>query len=82
MYPRDGGGQFSTFVTEEILSRGMEGASRPTHFRGVATVVAKLFNIVLPELAVFGAKDYQQAAIVQRMVRDLNFPSGSSWRPV
>ncbi len=74
MYPNEGHSQFSTYVTEESLSRGMEGASRPTHFRGVTTVVAKLFNIVLPELAVFGAKDYQQAAVVQRMVRDLNFP--------
>jgi pantoate--beta-alanine ligase len=74
MYPNEGPSQFSTYVTEESLSRGMEGASRPTHFRGVTTVVAKLFNIVLPELAVFGAKDYQQAAVVQRMVRDLNFP--------
>jgi pantoate--beta-alanine ligase len=65
---------FSTYVIEESLSRGMEGASRPTHFRGVATIVAKLFNIVLPDLSVFGAKDYQQAAIIKRMVRDLNFP--------
>ena len=74
MYPRNGAGSFSTYVTEESLSRGMEGASRTTHFRGVTTVVAKLFNIVQPGWAVFGAKDYQQAAIVQRMVRDLNFP--------
>jgi pantoate--beta-alanine ligase len=74
MYPRNGARGFSTFVVEEALSRGMEGKSRPTHFRGVTTVVAKLFNIVQPELAVFGAKDYQQAAIVKRMVRDLNFP--------
>jgi pantoate--beta-alanine ligase len=74
MYPRGDGADFSTFVVEESLSRGMEGKSRPTHFRGVTTVVAKLFNIVQPELAVFGAKDYQQAAVVQRMVRDLNFP--------
>jgi len=74
MYSRDAGEPFSTFVLEEHLSRGMEGASRPTHFRGVTTVVAKLFNIVQPSVAVFGAKDYQQASIVQRMVRDLNFP--------
>jgi pantoate--beta-alanine ligase len=74
MYPRGDGAGFSTFVVEEALSRGMEGKSRPSHFRGVTTVVAKLFNIVQPNLAVFGAKDYQQAAIVKRMVRDLNFP--------
>lgn len=74
MYPRDGEGAYSTYVTEEQLSRGMEGASRPTHFRGVATVVAKLFNIVQPSVAVFGAKDFQQAAVIKRMVRDLNFP--------
>ena len=73
MYPRDGGRLFSTYVTEEELSRGMEGASRPGHFRGVATVVAKLFNIVQPQIVVFGAKDCQQAAIIQRMARDLNF---------
>lgn len=74
MYPRPPGAEYSTYVVEEALSRGMEGASRPTHFRGVTTVVAKLFNLVLPDVAVFGAKDYQQAAVMQRMVRDLNFP--------
>jgi pantoate--beta-alanine ligase len=74
MYPQAEGARFSTFVVEEALSRGMEGASRPTHFRGVVTVVAKLFNLVRPAVAVFGAKDYQQAALVKRLVRDLNFP--------
>lgn len=74
MYSGKAEGRYSTYVVEENLSRGMEGASRPTHFRGVTTVVAKLFNIVLPDVAVFGAKDFQQAAIVKRMVADLNFP--------
>jgi pantoate--beta-alanine ligase len=74
MYAREDAGAFSTFVTEETLSRRMEGCSRPTHFRGVTTIVAKLFNIVLPDFAVFGAKDFQQAAVVRRMTRDLNFP--------
>jgi pantoate--beta-alanine ligase len=67
-------GKFSTFVVENELSQKMEGVSRPEHFRGVTTIVAKLFNIVLPDVAIFGAKDFQQAAVVQRMVRDLNFP--------
>jgi pantoate--beta-alanine ligase len=74
MYPGRESGQYSTFVVEEVLSQHMEGASRPDHFRGVTTVVAKLFNIVLPDVAVFGAKDWQQAAIIKRMVADLNFP--------
>jgi pantoate--beta-alanine ligase len=65
---------FSTYVVEEQLGRVMEGDSRPAHFRGVTTIVAKLLNLVLPEVSVFGQKDYQQAAIIQRMVRDLNFP--------
>jgi pantoate--beta-alanine ligase len=71
MYPAEA---YSTHVVEEQLSKGMEGASRPTHFRGVTTVVAKLFNIVQPDYAVFGAKDFQQAAVIQRMVTNLNFP--------
>lgn len=64
----------STYVVEETLGKGLCGASRPGHFRGVCTVVAKLFNLALPHVAIFGQKDYQQVAIIQRMVRDLNFP--------
>jgi pantoate--beta-alanine ligase len=69
VYPNDR----STFVEETSLSSRLEGESRPGHFRGVCTVVAKLFNIVAPDAAVFGEKDFQQLAIVRRMVRDLNF---------
>lgn len=74
MYAGKAEGCYSTYVTEENLSQGMEGASRPTHFRGVTTVVAKLFNIVQPDVAVFGQKDFQQAAVIKRMVADLIFP--------
>jgi pantoate--beta-alanine ligase len=69
VYPADR----STFVDETFLSSRLEGESRPGHFRGVCTVVAKLFNILAPDAAVFGEKDFQQLAIVRRMVRDLNF---------
>jgi pantoate--beta-alanine ligase len=73
MYPLTNS-TYSTWVVEEMVSKGMEGASRPNHFRGVTTIVAKLFNVVLPEVAVLGAKDFQQAAVIQKMVQDLNFP--------
>ena len=64
----------SVYVEENSLSNGLCGALRPGHFTGVCTVVAKLFNIVLPHEAIFGQKDYQQAVVIQRMIRDLNFP--------
>jgi pantoate--beta-alanine ligase len=73
MYPSTNS-TYSTWVVEEMVSKGMEGASRPNHFRGVTTIVAKLFNVVLPDVSVFGAKDFQQAAVIQKMVQDLNFP--------
>jgi pantoate--beta-alanine ligase len=69
VYATDG----STFVEETSLSSTLEGKSRPGHFRGVCTVVAKLFNILAPDAAVFGEKDFQQLAVIRRMVRDLNF---------
>jgi pantoate--beta-alanine ligase len=70
MYPAD----FSVSVEENSLANTLEGRSRPGHFRGVCTVVAKLFHLLSPDAAVFGEKDFQQLAIIRRMVRDLNFP--------
>jgi pantoate--beta-alanine ligase len=70
MYPPN----YQTYVTVEEVTKYLEGASRPTHFRGVATVVAKLFNIVGAQRAYFGQKDAQQTIVIKRMVRDLNMP--------
>jgi len=70
MYPQG----FQTWVTVEEVTRLLEGAHRPGHFRGVSTIVAKLFNAFQPQRAYFGQKDAQQAAVIQRMARDLNFP--------
>jgi pantoate--beta-alanine ligase len=70
MYPPG----YQTWVDVEAMTRPLEGAMRPGHFRGVTTVVAKLFNGVQPQRAYFGQKDAQQAAVIRQMVRDLNFP--------
>ena len=70
MYPPN----FQTYVTVEEITKYLEGAARPTHFRGVATVVVKLFNIVGAERAYFGQKDAQQVIVIKRMVKDLDLP--------
>ena len=70
MYPAP----VTCYVSERKLSKGLCAKTRPTHFDGVTTVVTKLFNAVLPDIAVFGQKDAQQARVLKRMVRDLNFP--------
>ncbi len=70
MYPPG----FETYVEVKEMTRVLEGAHRPTHFQGVATIVAKLFNIVRPQRAYFGQKDAQQLAVIRRMVRDLDLP--------
>lgn len=68
LYPKG----YSTYIAEEGVARPLEGISRPTHFRGVTTVVAKLFNLTRPDFAVFGQKDAQQVAVIRKMVEDLN----------
>ena len=70
MYPPG----FQTWVEVEGLTKGLEGALRPGHFRGVTTIVTKLFNAVGPDKAYFGQKDAQQAAVIRRMTKDLDFP--------
>lgn len=67
-------GGYQTYVEVEEITKGQEGEFRPTHFRGVTTIVSILFNTVLPDVAVFGQKDAQQSEVIKRMVKDLRFP--------
>lgn len=80
MYPR--GVASATFVEVPGLSHTFEGEIRPTHFRGVATVVLALFEIIRPDLAIFGQKDYQQQAVLRRMVADLHLPVEIVMHPI
>ncbi len=66
--------EFDTWVDSDRLASRWEGAARPTHFRGVLTIVLKLFNLILPDAAVFGQKDYQQCVMIKRMAQDFHFP--------
>jgi len=70
IYPED----FQTYVTVEVLTKTLEGKSRPNHFRGVTTIVSKLFNICRPDVVVFGMKDFQQAIVLKQMTKDLGYP--------
>lgn len=70
IYPPD----FQTSIEVKRLTKSLEGASRPSHFGGVTTIVAKLFNIVRPDVVVFGMKDFQQAVVLRQMIRDLGYP--------
>lgn len=73
---------FSTYVTEEAVSKPLCGISRPTHFRGVTTLLAKLLNIVQPDLVVLGQRDAQQVAVVRKMIDDLCFPAAVAVAPI
>lgn len=68
IYPKS----YSTYIVEEAVAKPLEGTTRPAHFRGVTTVVAKLFNIVMPHVSIFGQKDAQQVAVLRKMAQDLN----------
>jgi len=78
VYPEE----YQTFVIVDEVSKNLCGLKRPDHFRGVATVVAKLFNCVLPHIAIFGRKDYQQLKVIERMVKDLNMDVGIIGMPI